>query len=502
MEIEDTVNMSNIKTKRYNKLFFRVYLYYAIMLLVFAILIGFIFMQLFELNTMKIYNAQLEEQAQRIASRLSEFVETDDLSEYPSYIELLDEMEDSGIWIISNTSAKNPMDRQFENVSLENIDLKKNHIDDVMQSAFEGKIIVNTSYMELYGDIRRVVGAPIYGDNKDVVGAVILASKKETQTDMVNTSQYLIVISAGVGLFISFIIAIIFARKLSLPILKMRKTALELADGNYHMKTGIVQKDEIGELATTIDILADRLQMNEEERRNMEQMRMDFFANVSHELRTPITVVRAYTEMLVDGVVTDEKKVFGYYERMLNECKSMERLVGDLLILSKMQNPDFKIEKEPINLVQIFDDIVRSAHAISSKKNITIKIEKEKEFYMMLGDYDRIRQMFMVIFDNAIKFSSIDSTIHIKLSLLDKLVVSIRDEGIGIVKEELPHIFDKFYKSKLRQNANGSGLGLAIAKQICNKHDGRIEVFSTINEGTEFKFYFEFSDSDLDCPTK
>ena len=101
-------------------------------------------------------------------------------------------------------------------------------------------------------------------------------------------------------------------------------------------------------------------------------MRQDFFANVSHELRTPIAVVRAYTESMVDGVVTDPEKVEQYNERILAECKSMERLVGDLLTLSKMQNPDFKIEKEPVNLVHIFDEIVRSALAISADKGIQL----------------------------------------------------------------------------------------------------------------------------------
>ena len=95
---------------------------------------------------------------------------------------------------------------------------------------------------------------------------------------------------------------------------------------------------------------------------------MDFFANVSHELRTPITVMRGYTETLNDGVITDEAMVNEYYRKMLTECRSMERLVGDLFILSKMQNPDFKIEKEPVSIRQVFGDVLRSAREIARKK--------------------------------------------------------------------------------------------------------------------------------------
>jgi signal transduction histidine kinase len=160
------------------------------------------------------------------------------------------------------------------------------------------------------------------------------------------------------------------------------------------------------------------------------------------------------------------------------------------MTLSKMQNPDFAIEKEPVNLQQVFNDIIRSAGAIASKKNISIEVIKDSPVSMILGDYDRLRQMFMVIFDNAIKFSEENTTVHINISNEEKIKVSIRDEGIGIEPEDISNIFEKFYKSNLRQNASGTGLGLSIAKQIAIKHEGTIEVVSTPNVGTEFIFTF------------
>ena len=270
----------------------------------------------------------------------------------------------------------------------------------------------------------------------------------------------------------------------------MRSTALQLASGNYQVKTGILQSDEIGELASTIDFLADKLVENEVERKNIEQMRLDFFANVSHELRTPVTVVRGYTELLVDGIVTDEERRQQHYARMLSECQNMERLVGDLLLLSKMQNPDFLIEKEPVTLQQVFKDLRRSALVIAEEKEIKIVISQPKEPCIMMGDYGRLRQMFLVIVDNAIKFSKEKSNVYITLECDKYITVTIRDEGIGIPEEELPNIFDKFYKSKLRQNAKGSGLGLAIAREICMKHDGLIKVESEVGKGTSFLFNF------------
>ena len=253
-------------------------------------------------------------------------------------------------------------------------------------------------------------------------------------------------------------------------------------------------------LENNLDDLSKRLYKAKTERENQEQLRMDFFANVSHELRTPITVMRGYTETLNDGVITDEVMVNEYYRKMLIECRSMERLVGDLFILSKMQNPDFKIEKEPVSIRQVFGDVLRSAREIARKKNITITQKlsvDDEEPCMILGDYERLRQMFMIIIDNAVKFSyesgeiiiSIEKRITPKKQV--KIYVSIQDFGVGISKEALPYIFEKFYKSKLKQNQKGTGLGLMIAKQIALRHGCDIMVESEIEQGTKFSFEFE-----------
>jgi signal transduction histidine kinase len=250
-----------------------------------------------------------------------------------------------------------------------------------------------------------------------------------------------------------------------------------------------------------VNVLAGRLGEIEEKRQNMEQMRLDFFANVSHELRTPITVMRGYTETLRDGVVVDPERVNHYYDRMVKECQSMERLVGDLLLLSKMQNPDFSIDAEPIEIVSLFHDMIRNARVLAGEKQIEVEYYHNEDTILMMGDYERLNQMFMVIIDNAVKFSEEHSNIYVRLELqpgkegsFGTIAVSIRDEGVGISKEELPYIFEKFYKSKLRQNAKGTGLGLMIARQIALKHGGTIQVSSEVGKGTEFSFEFEAID--------
>jgi signal transduction histidine kinase len=476
--------------KLHNRLFFKVYFNYAVMIIMFALILSGIYLELSERSTINSFEERLTKQGLAVSKRFTEFIIDQEYSQSLTYLDILKQVGIDDIWSISNPAATIPMNKDMASVDdLENLMTVKEYRT-VIEGTFAGKKTRERSYSDIYGYDILIVGVPVWS-NGEVCGAILTIGEVDTQAEEIASTKSLVFSAALAALLISFVIAIIFARQLSKPISKMRITALELAALKYETKTGINRKDELGDLARTIDFLTDKLQENEQIRKNLEQMRLDFFANVSHELRTPITVVRAYTETLVDGVVTDEASKQQYYEKMLGECKSMERLVGDLLTLSKMQNPDFVVEKEPVNVVQIFDDVIRAVKTLGDEKNLNIQFSSDCDICLMYGDYDRLRQMFLVICDNAIKFSKEESNIYISIESKGNLVVRIRDEGIGISKEEISNIFDKFYKSKLRQNAKGSGLGLAIAKHIALKHDGTIEVQSEVGVGTEFIFTFK-----------
>lgn len=477
----------------HHSLFAQIYLYFTIILSVFAILIGLIFMELYEQNMVNNYERQLLSQARTLSTSVSTYMNNKDISHYNSYIVPWQEMlttESTDIWILSNPNAEVPMSSDFVTINLDNMEISKD-MEKVIKAAKKGDSSCIRSREDIYGKPIIRVSTPIYDAGGNVAGILILNNYVNLQKQLNDNSRSIIFASVASALLISFVIAILFARLLAKPISDMRVVAIQYANGNYDYPTNIKRKDEIGELAVALDILSEKLTANEKERQYLEQMRQDFFANVSHELRTPITVIRGYTETLADGVVTKPEKIQQYYQRILRECTSMQRLVGDLLLLSKMQNPDFQIEKEPVNLIQVFDDLLRSAKVLCLQKNIWLDFQKDSDYVLMMGDYDRLRQMFMVIMDNAVKFSPEDSKIYVTISSQDKIVVSIRDEGIGIAKDELNSIFEKFYKSKLRQNATGSGLGLMIAKQIALKHNGTIGVESTLGQGTEFIFTFE-----------
>jgi len=478
------------KKKFHKLLFIKTCFWFAVIMLLFAVVLGFVYMRLYEQTIMENYREQTKAKAESVAKRCAGFFLVGDSGGWQEYLRMLTEIEQVEVWAIYNENAVHPLPKTFA-ISRDELGEANSRYRDILNNVFHN---IPASKSAEFSEVHQMniitVGMPVQGVNGEVAGGILMNVRVENQKEVVDSSWRLIIISSAIALAVAIVTALFYVRTLSNPILKIRRTALELADGNYEVTTDVKRSDEIGELAYTMDFLSEKLKENEIERRNLEQMRFDFFANVSHELRTPITVMRAYTESLVDGVVTKPEKIQRSYERMLGECQGMERLVGDLLLLSKMQNPDFAVEKEPVNLVQIFEDLKKSAWAIGKEKNITADLYTELPVIMMLGDYDRLRQMFLVILDNAVKFSPEDSVVHIRITCDEQITVSIRDEGIGISEEEQKYIFEKFYKSRLRQNAKGSGLGLAIAKQIAIKHGGTIEIQSEVGKGTEIIFTF------------
>ena len=218
----------------------------------------------------------------------------------------------------------------------------------------------------------------------------------------------------------------------------------------------------------------------------LEQLRRDFVANVSHEFRTPLTVIKGSLEALVDGTVENSEDIKRYQQRMLSETRVLERLVGDLLELSRLQSGKITISKEKIHMPSLLADAVKSLQTIAEKKGITIEYLAQQEDTALLGDYDRLRQLFVIFLDNAIKYSPENTKVFVETSLLgiNTLSIIIRDQGYGIAADELTHIWDRFYKVDNSRKGNGTGLGLAIAKHLIELHDGQVSVQSELGKGT------------------
>jgi len=480
-----------------NKIVLKLTIYFTIALLVFAVTMSGIFIMLFRANTIQLNKIDLEKRAVKISETLSTLTSKGSamgqgqggMGGSGAYIRFLNDIAMADVWLVDeNLNIITNGQGMHSSYTFSELPI---NAEEIVKEVFTGKTAFSESFSTLLDKPSLTVGTPIKSSDGKINGVVLLHSPINGIDLAISQGIVILVISVGVSLIIAILLSFGFSITFTKPLKKMNKTAIKLAEGDYSVKTDINQKDEIGELASNLDILSNRLDVSSKQSEKLEQLRRDFVANISHELRTPITVIRGSLEALSDGVVTDPLKINEYYKQMLNESKGLQRLVGDLLDLSRLQNMDFNIEKVNVNLCDVITDVIRSAKNIANSKNVKLNIEKYTENCSVSGDYGRLRQMFMTILDNAIKFSSQNGNIYIKLLQNKSLFVSIRDEGIGIEKEDLPHIFDRFYKTKSVENTNGTGLGLAIAKQIALRHNAEISVISSIGEGCEFIIKFK-----------
>lgn len=479
-----------------NDVVLKIYTSFAFVLAMTGVLIGLIFMMLYQKNYIRSYTQLLTKQGKIIAKHVSSFSDkgqTARFERYSTYIDEIEQAENTDVWIVSNNKSVEPLSEEYINAKADETILSSD-MSATLEEAFKGKIASISSYDKVYGMTTLCVSIPVRNkQRKEIIGAVIMVSMIDRQTMGVREGGYLITLSVLMAVIISYLVAAVFSRYLSRPLEKIGKRIGTLAGGDYSKIEVKRPYSQLGILEKSLNHLSGELAKAEKQREELEQVRRDFFANVSHELRTPITVLRGYTETLADGILEEQGQIDELYHRMLQECHGMERLVEDLFILSKMQNPDFEIDMEPVSLQQIFGDIMRSGKMIGKEKGIHFHMEApEEDPCLIMGDYGRLRQMFMVIVDNAVKFSEEQGSIDISIQKEgSRYKVTIRDYGIGISKEQLPYIFEKFYTSKMRQNEKGTGLGLMIAKQIALRHGGDIQVDSELQKGTAFIFAFE-----------
>ena len=470
-----------------NKIALKLSLSFALALIIFSIIISGVFLVLFKQYTVDLHKTQLQNYAQSLAQSLSTGRRYNGMG-YGAHLYFSSEIMGYNVWIVDeNMNVITPRNMQHHKMMHANYTFSElpPNASEVIREVFQDKTVFSEGFSDVLSQLTLTVGVPIKDANGKVWGAVLLHSPVEGTTDGIYQGLMILGISIILALIIVLALAILFSYFFTKPLTKMKSVAMQLAEGNYQAKCNIKQKDEVGELANVMDLLAGRLDEASKESLKLEQMRKDFVSNISHELRTPVTVIRGSLEALCDKIITDPKQIDEYHLQMLNEAKFLQRLVGDLLDLSRLQNPDFAIEKQELNLNDVISDVVRSARQIAKNKNVSINIDLKNPNLKISGDYGRLRQMFLIILDNAIKFSFENNKVDV---LVKNDTIIIRDYGIGINEKDLPHIFDRFYKTHGEHNKVGTGLGLAIAKQIAERHNIELIAQNNFDGGAKFIF--------------
>lgn len=219
----------------------------------------------------------------------------------------------------------------------------------------------------------------------------------------------------------------------------------------------------------------------------LERMRNEYVANISHELRTPLTSLRGLLEPLADGMVKDPEKQKQYYSIMLHEVERLSRLITDMLQLSRLQAGTEAMEMTMFDVNELLEEVSQSFQTEAKKRNIRIELETAETLSPVLSDRDRIEQVLVILIDNALRYAK--SKICLRASEnVHEVVIDVWDDGIGISKENLSRVFERFYKVDKSRKDGGTGLGLSIAKKIMDQLEEQIEVDSKEGEWTCFRF--------------
>lgn len=469
---------------------------FAVLMVTFSLSLTLLYNTLMRQQTLTHHSQELQRHAYAIAQNLSEIVA-------PSRYDALDETrfivsEDTlGPYLAMTESlihcnvylldAQHNLTGYFDGV-VQNLSrpLLPAYLEQSVALGFMGK----TPFIqaEVDGETHLTTCMPVMNAESRVLGVVLL----ETTLRQLGYSQVpsatTLIISLVISFALSVILALVFSRIFTKPISRLEKVSVQLAHGDYDVRTDIHRTDEIGSLAGSMDVLAQRLEEARLADEEMHKQQQNLFSNISHELRTPVTVIRGSLEALRDGVVSKPDEVRSYYDQMIRESTWLQRLIRDLLELSRLQNAEYQLNLSRFDLCDLLGDVAMSARAICEDKGVAFHCEEPTTHHEFEGDYTRLRQMLLAVADNAVKFTQPGRSVSIGLDH-EQPRIFIRDEGVGISQEELPRIFDRF-RATHDPSGSGTGLGLAIVKEIANRHQVTIDVQSTKGEGSCFTFTF------------
>ena len=353
----------------------------------------------------------------------------------------------------------------------------------------DGNYTVGTFY-GTYGSETLCAYAPIT-NSYSVTGYVIICVPMEyianIQSKLLDGSYLTLLIL----FLISLLVLIVYILSIQRPMRRLVKGAQRYHKGDYSKPVMIRQNDELGYMAATFNYMAHELQTLEDDQRK-------FVSNISHDFRSPLTSIKGYAQAMADGTIPVEMQE-KYLNIIIFETERLEKLTQSLLELNKYGSKGYFLDISSFDLNNCIKMTVQSFEQISKEKQISFHLILTGDTLYVDADLGRIQQVLQNLIDNAIKFSHYDSSISIETTVRgDKVFVSVKDHGIGIPKESINKIWERFYKTDLSRGKDkkGTGLGLAIVKEIISAHKENINVISTEGVGTEFIFTLSLTNTE------
>lgn len=391
-------------------------------------------------------------------------------------LDLMDTYLSATIWII-NPSGRIILDSSAP-VDIDNPRIVE-HFDPTITA---GSCYTVGNFFQSFSEETLSVFAPITSNFK-VSGYVVIHTSmnalRKSADSLLNISYILLFIM----LLLSMIILFFFTEMVYIPLRKITYATEQYAGGNLHYEFQIDSDDEMGYLAASLSFMANEIAKSEDNQKK-------FVANVSHDFRSPLTSIKGYLEAMLDGTIPPQMHE-KYLQIVLNETERLTKLTNGLLQLNNLNTRGMLLERTDFDINQVIRNTAATFEGICTSKMIGIELVLTGEILIVHADYDKIQQVLYNLLDNAIKFSHNDSIIKIETTeKSNKVLVSVKDNGIGIPKDSLKLIWDRFYKTDLSRGKDkkGTGLGLSIVKEIIHSHGEHINVVSTEGVGTEFIF--------------
>lgn len=333
-----------------------------------------------------------------------------------------------------------------------------------------------------YGEKVYTVGVPLVY-NKTIIGCVFFNTPMPNLHKTVSEIFVVFLLISSATIILAFIVVYFQSRKISRPINSVNKAVLEIASGKYDHRIAVTTKDELGQLASSFNFMADSIQ-------RLEEMRNSFISDVSHELRTPMTSISGFVSGILDKTIPPEEEE-KYLKIVLEESQRLTKLVNDMLDVSKMENAQYSLDVTEFDINELIRLCIIQLGQRIDDKQLELEVDFSADVLNVLADKDSIRRVLINLIDNAIKFSYENTTMEIKAWKENKkILVSVGNHGAGIEEENLRYVFDRFYKTDKSRNEDkrGAGLGLSLVQKIISCHKQSIWVESVGTDVPNTKF--------------
>jgi signal transduction histidine kinase len=298
----------------------------------------------------------------------------------------------------------------------------------------------------------------------------------------------LLVFAGGIAMTLGYFLSSTVTERIGL----LKGAAEKLSRGDLETRVPIQGRDEVSALAVTFNQMAEQLQAADRKQRELESLRRDLIVWVSHDLQTPLTSMRAILEALSDGIVDDPETVKRYLNTAQRDVRSLSALIDDLFQMAQLDAGGFPLHRAQVSLNDLVSDTLESFTELAKQQGITLEGQVESDVDPVFMDTQAIGRVLNNLIGNALRHTPPEGRVSVWVRRTDKRVeVTVSDTGEGIRDEEIPQIFERFYRSEKSRSreTGGAGLGLAIARGIIHAHEGDIRVESKLGKGTQFTFH-------------